>query len=230
VGPETGKALVNVSGLVKHYGDGGNRIPVLREVNLRVYRGEMVAVMGPSGCGKSTLLFILGLFLSPSHGAYHFDGEDVLKLGRAAQAAFRRNRVGFVFQTSDLLANTTVYENLEFPLIYEGVERGRRSKRIWDALQMVNLEHRIRHPANMLSGGERQRVAVARALVNRPQVILADEPTGQLDLKNTQLIMNHFEDIVRGGKTAVIVVTHDPEVAERCTRISFLNDGVIEGG
>jgi putative ABC transport system ATP-binding protein len=220
--------MINISNLVKNYGNGPTGIPVLRGVDLKVRRRDMVAVTGPSGCGKSTLLFIIGLFLTPSQGTYYFSGEDVLSLSRSAQAEFRRKRVGFVFQTSDLLENSNVYENLEFPLIYAEVKRRERQRRIADALDLVNLGHRIRHPANLLSGGERQRVAVARALVNRPQVILADEPTGQLDSDNTQFIMDYFERIVIEADTTLIVVTHDPMVADRCKRICVLEDGVLK--
>ncbi len=223
-----GHTLIEVSGLAKDYGNGGSGIPVLRDINLRVHKCEMVAITGPSGCGKSTLLFILGLFLSPSKGQYLFEGENVLVLKRSAQAQFRRNQVGFVFQSSELLENSTVYENVEFPLIYAGVSRRKRAELITSALELVNLRHRIRHPANLLSGGEKQRVAVARALVNRPQVILADEPTGQLDRKNTQFIMDHFRKIVNRSDTALVVVTHDPEVAARCDRVYSLDDGILK--
>jgi len=220
--------VINISDLVKNYGNGATGISVLQGVDLRVHGGEVVAITGPSGCGKSTLLFILGLFLSPSQGSYYFSGENVLALSRSEQAEFRRKSVGFVFQTADLLENSTVYENLEFPLIYAGVKRRERKGRIVDALDLVNMGHRIRHPANLLSGGEKQRVAVARALVNRPQVILADEPTGQLDRDNTQFIMDYFEKIVKEAGTSLIVVTHDPQVATRCKRICVLEDGVLK--
>jgi putative ABC transport system ATP-binding protein len=183
--------------------------------------------MGPSGSGKSTFLFILGIFLQPSGGSYFLGGENVLTLDRTAQAEFRRRRVGFVFQSCDLLENSTVYENLEFPLIYAGVDRKDRPPRIAAALDQVNLGHRIHHSSNRLSGGERQRVAVARALVNQPQVILADEPTGQLDRSHGHLVMDHFGQIVSNGKTAVVVVTHDPEMGARCTRVCSLEDGIL---
>ncbi len=220
-------ALIQVAALYKTYDNGLDLIHVLRDVNLKVYPGEILAIMGPSGSGKSTLLFILGIFLHPTSGSYYLGGKDVLSLDRNAQAEFRRSRVGFVFQSCDLFENSTVYENLEFPLIYAGVERRDRPERIAAALERVNLEHRIHHSSNRLSGGERQRVAVARALVNQPQVILADEPTGQLDRSHGHLIMEHFGEIVSDGKTAVIVVTHDPEIAARCTRISSIRDGVL---
>jgi putative ABC transport system ATP-binding protein len=220
-------ALIQVTDLCKTYDNGSNLIHVLRDVNLKVYPGEIVGVMGPSGSGKSTFLFILGIFLQPSRGSYFLGGEDVFGLGRTAQAEFRRRRVGFVFQSCDLLENSTVYENLEFPLIYAGVDRKDRPARIAAALDKVNLGHRLHHSSNRLSGGERQRVAVARALVNQPQVILADEPTGQLDRSHGHLIMDHFGEIVSDGKTAIVVVTHDPEMGARCTRVCSLRDGVL---
>lgn len=218
--------LIRLRDLTKHYPNGASMITVLKDVNLMVARGEMIAIMGPSGSGKSTLLYILGLLLSPTLGTYHFAGEDVLKLDRTAQAEFRRRQVGFVFQSCDLLENSTVYENLEFPLIYAGVERRERPARVLAALERVNLGHRIHHAANHLSGGEKQRVAVARALVNKPQVILADEPTGQLDRNNSHLILDYFQEIISAGETAVIV-THDPEIAARCSRTYILQDGIL---
>jgi len=220
-------ALIRVTDLCKTYDNGLDLIHVLRDINLTVYPGEIVAVMGPSGSGKSTLLFILGIFLFPSSGSYFLGGQDVFGLDRPAQAEFRRNRVGFVFQSCDLLENSTVFENLEFPLIYAGVERRDRPERIVAALEQVNLGHRMHQSSNRLSGGERQRVAVARALVNQPQVILADEPTGQLDRSHGHLVMDHFGQIVSDGKTAMVVVTHDPEMAARCTRICSIRDGVL---
>jgi putative ABC transport system ATP-binding protein len=219
--------LIQVIRLSKHYSNGHGVIPVLRGVNLEVHPGEMIAVTGPSGSGKSSLLFILGLLQPASSGNYQFLGQDVLHLSRADQAEFRRRRVGFVFQNCDLFENSTVYENLEFPLVYAMVERQERPARIAAALEMVGLAHRMSHPANRLSGGERQRVAVARALVNQPRVILADEPTGQLDRQNGHKIMDHFEKIVALGETALIVVTHDSQVAERCHRVFSLEDGIL---
>ncbi len=220
-------ALILVSELTKSYQTEAGTISVLKDVNLKVYPGEIVAVMGPSGSGKSTLLFILGIFINPTCGSYILGGEDVLRLDRNAQAEFRRNQVGFVFQSCDLLENSTVYENLEFPLIYAGIDRRERPARIAAALELVNMGHRIHHSSNRLSGGERQRAAVARALVNQPQVILADEPTGQLDRKHGHQVMDHFADIVSNSKTSVVVVTHDPEMATRCTRVCSISDGIL---
>ncbi len=224
---KTNQALILVSDLTKSYETDAGTIHVLKDVNMQVYPGEIVAVMGPSGSGKSTFLFILGIFISPTRGSYILGGEDVFSLDRNAQAEFRRKRVGFVFQSCDLLENSTVYENLEFPLIYAGVDRRERPDRIAAALDLVNLGHRIHHSSNRLSGGERQRAAVARALVNQPQVILADEPTGQLDRSHGHQVMDHFIDIVSHSHTSVVVVTHDPEMAARCSRVCSLQDGIL---
>ncbi len=221
--------LVEVLGVTKTYSNGAGDIPVLRDATFSVYPGEMVAVMGPSGSGKSTLLYILGLLLQPTSGIYRLAGENVLTLDRAGQAECRRRRLGFVFQSCDLMENSNVYENLEFPLIYAGVSRADRESRIVEALTRVNLKHRLYHNANLLSGGERQRVAVARALVNHPRVILADEPTGQLDRRHGYMVMDHFQKIVDGDHTAIIVVTHDPDIASRCTRTYPMEDGVLHG-
>lgn len=227
VSADRAKALIQVANLTKSYETGAGAIHVLQDVNLLIFPGEIVAITGPSGSGKSTLLFILGIFISPTRGTYILGGEDVLRLDRNAQAEFRRNRVGFVFQSCDLLENSTVYENLEFPLIYAGVDRRERPARIAAALELVNLASRIHHASNRLSGGERQRVAVARALVNQPQVILADEPTGQLDRKHGHQVMDHFAEIVSHSKTSIIVVTHDPEMAARCNRVCSIRDGIL---
>jgi putative ABC transport system ATP-binding protein len=225
--PQNDRPLIQVTRLSKHYSNGHGVIPVLRGVNLEVRPGEIVAVMGPSGSGKSTLLFILGLLMPATSGNYQFMGQDMLALSRAAQAEFRRRQVGFVFQNCDLFENSTVYENLEFPLVYAKVERQERPARIAAALERVHLAHRIHHATNHLSGGERQRVTIARALVNQPLVILADEPTGQLDRANGDMVMEHFEKIVAAGDTALIIVTHDLQVASRCSRVFSLEDGFL---
>lgn len=217
--------LIQVRGLGQDYPDGGSTLNILKEINLEVGKGEILAIMGPSGSGKSTLLFILGLLLKPTRGAYYFLGEDVLQFDRSRQSAFRRQCLGFVFQSCDLIENSTVYENLEFPLMYAKIEKRRRPEMIAEALKRVNLSHRIYHRTNRLSGGEQQRVAVARALVNQPRIILADEPTGHLDRANGRLVLEHFKEFVSEGENAVVVVTHDPEIAECCHRTYLLTDG-----
>jgi putative ABC transport system ATP-binding protein len=220
--------LIQVKGLSQDYPDGGTVLNILKEINLEVRAGEILAIMGPSGSGKSTLLFILGLLLKPTRGYYYLLGKDVLHFDRSQQSAYRRQCLGFVFQSCDLIESSTVYENLEFPLIYAGVEKKRRPEWIAEALKRVNLSHRIYHRTNRLSGGEQQRVAVARALVNHPRIILADEPTGHLDRANGEMVMEHFEEFVTEGQNAVVVVTHDPEIASRCHRTYVLTDGRFE--
>lgn len=217
--------VVEMKNLTKDFDTDQEVIHVLKGIDLQISRGEMVAIMGPSGSGKSTLLFIMGLFQPPTSGMYHVDGVDVLRLGRGQQAVFRRQRLGFVFQSCDLLENSTVYENLELPLIYAGVKRRDRRERIEHALHLVNLEHRIRQKSNRLSGGEKQRVAIARALVNSPKFILADEPTGQLDRENSERVMDYFIEIVNNSSVAMAVVTHDPYTASRCTRKCIIENG-----
>jgi len=220
--------VINIEHLTKVYENGTEKIPVLRDINLQVNKGEMVAIMGPSGSGKSTMLFILGVFQPATSGLYTVAGVDVLSLSRDAQAIFRREKMGFVFQSCDLLENSTVYENLELPLIYTGVRRRDRPGKIMEALQRVNLEHRVRQPSNRLSGGERQRVSIARALVNEPEFILADEPTGQLDRANSERVMDYFVKITEEARVAMVVVTHDAGTAERCSRRLLLSDGELK--
>ncbi len=175
--------IIETKDLGKDYFDGDNIIHALKEVNVQIRRGEMVAIMGPSGSGKSTFLYVLGLLHPPTSGKYLFKGQNILDFSREEQAHFRNRELGFVFQSCDLLANSTVFENLELPLIYAESDKSTRRKRILEALDRVGLSHRVDHWSNRLSGGERQRAAIARALVNNPSLILGDEPTGQLDQK-----------------------------------------------
>ncbi len=211
--------LIDLKGMTKSYIVDGQLVSVLPKITMTVSKNEMVAVMGPSGSGKSTLLFILGLFLSPTEGEYLFDGENILTLNRRQQAQFRRERIGFVLQGADMFGHSTVYENIEYPLIYAGSRPSERPERIRQALERVNLTHRLHHSSNKLSGGEKQRVAIARAMVNQPAVILADEPTGQLDADNSQQIMEYFRSISSSTDTAMVIVTHDPHVAEKCDTV-----------
>ncbi len=223
--PAEREPLISVRNMVKDYVNGPETIRILNGVDLDVMPGEMIAIMGPSGMGKSTFLFILGLLHPPTSGSYWVLGEDVLKRDRGSQAEFRRNFAGFVFQSCNLFEHSTVYENLEYPLIYSNVKRKLRKDMIHEALDKVNLGHRIHHPTNRLSGGEQQRVSIARALVNRPRVIFADEPTGQLDRKHGDMVMNHFQEFISGGETAMVIVTHDADIAAQCTRVCHLRDG-----
>jgi putative ABC transport system ATP-binding protein len=218
--------VIETRGLVKDYIDGTNIIHVLRGVDLKIYRGEMVAIMGPSGSGKSTLLYVLGLLHAPTAGVYLFKGHDILSFTQKEQAIFRNKEVGFIFQSCDLLPNSTVFENLELPLIYAVSDNRTRRKKILDALDKVGLSHRVDHWANRLSGGERQRAAMARALVNNPSLILGDEPTGQLDQKNTDAVVEQLRSVARQGY-AVALVTHEEEIGRACDRIIRIRDGSV---
>jgi putative ABC transport system ATP-binding protein len=222
--------IIETRDLGKDYIDGGNVIQALNKANIKVRRGEMVGIMGPSGSGKSTLLYILGLLQPPTSGEYIFKGQNILDYDREEQAHFRNRELGFVFQSCDLLANSTVFENLELPLIYAESDRNTRRKKVLEALDRVGLSHRVDHWSNRLSGGERQRAAIARALVNNPSLILGDEPTGQLDQKNTEIVVAQLRDLARQGFT-VVLVTHEDDIGNACDRIIRIRDGrVISDG
>ncbi|MBB5143988.1 glycosyltransferase [Desulfovibrio intestinalis] len=201
--------------------------PVLRGVNIEVEPGEMVAIMGPSGCGKSTMLHVLGMLHAPDAGFLEILGENVLNLDREQTAAFRRGTMGFVMQSSNLFDHSTVFENVEFPLIYEKVPPQERWERVIRALELVRLSARVHYRSNRLSGGEQQRVAIARAMVNNPRILLADEPTGALDAKTSRLIMDNFRNLCHTGGVAMVVVTHDPKMAEFCDSVYTLEDGIL---
>lgn len=222
----TNDLIIETVDLVKDYFDGDRVIHALRNANVKIYRGEMVAIMGPSGSGKSTLLYVLGLLHPPTSGQYLFKGNDILNFTKEEQALFRNRELGFVFQSCDLLANSTVFENLELPLIYAETDRHSRRAKILRALDRVGLSHRVDHWSNRLSGGERQRAAIARALVNNPSLILGDEPTGQLDQKNTEIVITQLRDIARQGFT-VVLVTHEDEIGAACDRIIRIRDGAV---
>ena len=222
--------IIEIKNLKKFYIAPSGTIPVLNGINLQISTGEMVAIMGPSGCGKSTLLYILGLLQQASSGEFRFAGTDILRLSPKGHAALRRDSIGFVLQSCNLFENTTVYENLEIPLIYSKVPHSKRRARVEEALAMVNLAHRIHQPSNMLSGGEQQRVAIARALIGRPKILLADEPTGQLDRNTSRHVIASFKTIIRDHNTAMVLVTHDPDVAGQCDRFFTLEDGELRVG
>lgn len=219
-------SLIELTEIRKLYGSGAVAVEALRGVDLVVERGEDLAVMGPSGSGKSTLMHILGLLDTPTAGSYRLDGEEVSGLGRRRLAALRNRRIGFIFQNFNLLPRATVLRNVELPLLYGGMSRVERRQRAREALDRVGLGERLRHRPNQLSGGERQRAAIARALVTRPSVVMADEPTGNLDQETGGEILKIFGEICAAGQT-VIVVTHDPTIAARASRRIHLVDGRI---
>jgi putative ABC transport system ATP-binding protein len=216
--------VLEVRDVTKHYRMGTEVVRALDGVNLAIRRGEYVAIMGASGSGKSTLLNILGCLDLPTSGHYFLGGQDVATLSQSALALVRGRRVGFVFQTFELLPRATALKNVELPLVYARVPR--RRERAVEALKRVGLGDRMGHRPNQLSGGQRQRVAVARALAQRPDILLADEPTGNLDSKTGQEILALFEQLNREGQT-IVVVTHDADIARRCRRVVRISDGKI---
>lgn len=213
--------------LARHYEMGGEVIRALNGIDLLIRRNEYVAIMGPSGSGKSTLMNLIGCLDTPSSGEYWLNGTMVSKMSDDELAKIRNKEIGFVFQTFNLLPRATALQNVELPLVYAGVKAEERQRRATEALQKVQLGQRIHHRPNELSGGQRQRVAIARALVNNPSILLADEPTGNLDSKTSDDIMKVFEDLAREGQT-VIMVTHEPDIATHAQRIVILRDGKIE--
>jgi putative ABC transport system ATP-binding protein len=218
--------LVHTVGISKRYSSGANVVRAVRDVSISIEHGEFVAVQGRSGSGKSTLLNLLGLLEEPDRGEYALNGRAVEKLSEATCAAIRSRDIGFIFQVPALLPRTTALENVELPLVYAGVRTSERRRRAKDALARVGLADRSHHLPNQLSGGEQQRVVIARAVVNEPALILADEPTGALDTSTSDEILSLFEDIHRDGRT-IIVVTHAAEVADRSRRRITLQDGQI---
>ncbi|PKP38933.1 MAG: macrolide ABC transporter ATP-binding protein [Bacteroidetes bacterium HGW-Bacteroidetes-15] len=221
------KNLIDITNIKKYYKVGTVTVKALEGVSLQISGNEYVAIMGPSGSGKSTLMNILGCLDTPTDGSYVLNGTDVSKLEDDSLAEIRNKEIGFVFQTFNLLPRYSALENVMLPLIYAGISKPDRVKMAEQTLANVGLDDRMLHKPNELSGGQRQRVAVARALVNNPSIILADEPTGNLDSKTSVDIMNLFEEIYRQGNT-IIVVTHEEEIARHARRIIRLRDGLIE--
>jgi len=219
--------VIWVEDLHKIYKMGDNEVHALRGVSLTVRRGEIVAIMGPSGSGKSTLMNILGCLDQPTHGLYVLDGQDISKMSDDALAAARNRMVGFVFQSFNLLARTSALENVLLPLVYAGVSHKQRKKRAREVLESVGLGDRLDHTPNELSGGQQQRVAIARALVNHPAIILADEPTGNLDSESGKEIMKILQRLNHDAGITVILVTHDPIVTRYAQRVIQLFDGRI---
>lgn len=219
--------LITVEGITKIYQVGEQEVRALNGVDVTIHRGEYVALMGPSGSGKSTLMNVLGCLDTPTDGSYVLNGKAVDSLTEDELAEIRNKEIGFVFQTFNLLPRYSSLENVALPMIYGGFTKVERNQRGQEVLRQVGLGDRMDHKPNELSGGQRQRVAVARALVNRPSIILADEPTGNLDTKTSQEIMKLFEEIHRQGNT-IIIVTHEEDIAMQTRRIVRLRDGLVE--
>lgn len=219
--------IISVDKLVRNFRLGKQLIKVLKEISFSINKNEYVALMGPSGSGKSTLMNILGCLDTPTGGTYVLNKQEVGSLSDDELAEIRNKEIGFVFQTFNLLPRSTALDNVSLPLIYAGLSKADRDKRAMEVLTQVGLDDRVEHKPNELSGGQRQRVAVARALVNKPSIILADEPTGNLDSKTSYEIMGLFDEIHKNGNT-IILVTHEEDIAQHAHRIIRLRDGIIE--
>jgi putative ABC transport system ATP-binding protein len=219
--------IIKTKDIIKLYVMGIEELYALKKITLTIRKNEYVAIMGPSGSGKSTLMNIIGCLDTPTSGEYELNGQNVSEMDDNELAAVRNKEIGFVFQTFNLLPRSSALHNVELPLIYSGMHRAERLDRSEAALEQVGLKDRMMHKPNELSGGQRQRVAVARALVNNPSIILADEPTGNLDTKTGEEIMQLFDEIHRKGNT-IILVTHEDFIAEHAERIIKLRDGLVE--
>ena len=225
-GPVDGPPLIELDGVGRVFGAGEAAVRALRDASLSVRRGDYLSIVGPSGSGKSTLLYVMGLLDRHTSGTYRFDGVDVSTLGEGRRSGLRARSMGFVFQSFHQLGHRDVTENVMMSMLYSGVPRSRRAARAADALERVGLSHRAGFSPNLLSGGERQRVAIARAVAPSPELLLCDEPTGNLDTATSESILDLFEDLRAGGLT-LVVVTHDPAVSGRADRVVRVRDGVL---
>lgn len=222
----TNGSLITLEGITKVFFTDEVETHALSGIHLEIRKGEYVSIAGPSGCGKSTLLSILGLLDTPTEGLYRLNNQDVSKLGHADRARIRNREVGFIFQSFNLIGDLTVFENVELPLTYRRLPAGERKQRANEALEKVGMSHRVNHYPSQLSGGQQQRVAVARALAGKPSILLADEPTGNLDSKNGEAVMDLLRDLHREGAT-ICMVTHDPRFARHADRQVHLFDGRV---
>ncbi|MBN2590220.1 MAG: ABC transporter ATP-binding protein [Sedimentisphaerales bacterium] len=227
VSKSSGKPVIQLENVKRVYKVGVDNIHALDGINLEICENEYVAIMGPSGSGKSTLMNVLGCLDKATHGHYKLDGQDTTKVNDAALAQIRNERIGFVFQSFELLGHSSALKNVEMPLIYSRDGWWTRRKRAMEVLEMVGLSGRIKHRPNQLSGGEKQRVAIARALICKPSILLADEPTGNLDTKTSEGIMELFDKLHSQGQT-IILVTHEDEIAHHAHRIISMRDGRIQ--
>jgi len=224
--PPSNETLIHLEGVKKVFLTDEVETHALDEIHLEIKRGEYISIAGPSGCGKSTLLSILGLLDSPSDGSYTLNGKSVAKLSLSERTRIRNREIGFIFQAFNLIGDLNVYENVELPLTYRGMASSERKARVQQALEKVGMSHRMKHYPSQLSGGQQQRVAVARALVGEPSILLADEPTGNLDSKNGEAVMELLRELNRQGST-LCMVTHDPRYAQFADRGIHLFDGRI---
>lgn len=221
--------MIQVTNLIKEVNEGKSRVPILRNIDLQIAAGEFVSIMGPSGSGKSTLLNLLGLLDKPSAGAYFFAGMDTGRLGSLQLATLRNERIGFVFQSFMLIPRLSVKENVEVPLLYTKLGHKERKRRIWQALEQVGMTEKAKEPIINLSGGQKQKVAIARAIINEPELLLADEPTGNLDAVSKEEVLNIFRHLHAKGKT-VVLVTHDHEAARFAQRKLEMKNGEWKSG
>jgi putative ABC transport system ATP-binding protein len=219
-------SLIRLEGVTKIFFTDEVETHALSGIHLEIKNGEYVSIAGPSGCGKSTLLSILGLLDSPSEGSYTLDAKPVENLKSSERARIRNRGIGFIFQSFNLIGDLSVYENVELPLTYRGMRAAERRQRVSEALEKVGMAHRAKHLPSQLSGGQQQRVAVARAVVGQPLILLADEPTGNLDSRNSEAVMELLRDLHRGGAT-ICIVTHDPRYAKHADRTIHLFDGRV---
>jgi putative ABC transport system ATP-binding protein len=223
---DTDRPLIHLDGVTKVFVTDEVETHALSGIHLNIRNGEYVSIAGPSGCGKSTLLSILGLLDSPTHGQYNLNGNPVANLSLQERARVRNREIGFIFQAFNLIGDLTVYENVELPLTYRGMGSAERKQLVHEALEKVGIAHRTKHYPSQLSGGQQQRVAVARALVGHPSILLADEPTGNLDSKNGEAVMELLRNLNRAGST-ICMVTHDPRFARHADRTIHLFDGRV---